>query len=191
MGLPHVGQASLLGDIFEAALRRFVPASVAVLGCAGGNGFERIQPDVTTRIVGVDLNPDFVRRARERFEKRLLGLELHVGDVQADAFAFAPVDLVFAGLLFEYVDPRVALGRIRAMLRPGGVLVAVLQLADADIPEVTPSAYASLGALASIMRLVPPDSLRRAAEEVGYRQTDAHIVAAAGGKRLGVQSFKR
>ena len=40
MALPQVGQARLLADLFAAELRVGSPSSVAVLGCAGGNGFE-------------------------------------------------------------------------------------------------------------------------------------------------------
>lgn len=145
MALPHVGQAQLLGDVFAAALQRCRPASVAVLGCAGGNGFERVDPAVTPRVVGIDLNAAFLDAARQRFRERIPQLELYVGDLQADAFDFAPVELVYAGLLFEYVDLDAALRRIRPMLAIGGTLVTVVQLPAAAIPEVTPSPYEESG----------------------------------------------
>lgn len=40
MALPAVGQARMLADLFESLLREFLPQSVAIIGCAGGNGFE-------------------------------------------------------------------------------------------------------------------------------------------------------
>ncbi|RPI77037.1 MAG: hypothetical protein EHM45_10650 [Desulfobacteraceae bacterium] len=43
--LPQVAQARLLADVFARALGRYSPESVAVLGCAGGSGFERIDPE--------------------------------------------------------------------------------------------------------------------------------------------------
>jgi len=101
MALPTVGQARLLSDVFASALSRYEPRSVAVLGCAGGNGFDRVSSKMTERVVGVDLNPDYVLNARTRFDHRIPLLELLVGDVQKDEFSFAPVELVFAGLLFE------------------------------------------------------------------------------------------
>ena len=42
MALPSVGQAALLGDLFAATVEAHRPESVALIGCAGGNGFERI-----------------------------------------------------------------------------------------------------------------------------------------------------
>ena len=55
MALPQVGQAQLLADLFAAELHARSPSSVAVLGCAGGNGFERAPS--TLRVVGVDVAP--------------------------------------------------------------------------------------------------------------------------------------
>ncbi len=82
MALPEVAQATLLADVFEKALRKHAPASVSILGCAGGNGFDRIDPQVTTRVVGIDINPAYIAIARDRFQRRLLGLELIVADLQ-------------------------------------------------------------------------------------------------------------
>ena len=38
MSASNVGQADLLADVFANVLEEFHPASVAVIGCAGGNG---------------------------------------------------------------------------------------------------------------------------------------------------------
>ncbi|MDO9694209.1 MAG: class I SAM-dependent methyltransferase [Candidatus Latescibacteria bacterium] len=186
MALPDVGQARLLSDVFADALARYAPRAVAVLGCAGGNGFERVTNTVTERVVGVDLNPGYIEQARLRFGQKIARLELFVGDVQTDTFGFAPVDLVYAGLLFEYVAAETALARIRDMLRPGGTLVTVVQLPSAVIAEITPSPYASLGALAPLMRLVPPEQLGRLAEGQGFREAWARTVSAADHKSFRV-----
>jgi hypothetical protein len=190
MSLPEVGQARLLSDVFASVLDRHAPRSVAVLGCAGGNGFERISPESTDRVVGVDINGDYVREARARFGRRLHGLELIVGDLERDAVAFAPVDLVFAGLIFEYVDVEGLLPKTRAMLRPGGTLVALIQLPSEAVPEVTPSPFTSLGVLSSRMRLVSPERLERSAGAHGFRETDREIVEVPGGKRFQLQTFR-
>jgi len=189
MALPQVAQAQLLSDVFARALGQYSPESVAVLGCAGGNGFERIDPETTERVVGVDLNPDYIRQVRARFDLKFRALELFVGDVETDECVFAPVDLVFAGLLFEYVDAGIVLARIRSLLRENGILVTMVQLPNTAIPEVTPSTYASLGALSSVMRLVSPELLKQLGTERGYKEIDAQTVQAAGGKQFQVQTF--
>jgi SAM-dependent methyltransferase len=190
MASAAVGQAALLADLFAAALARHQPPSVALLGCAGGNGLDRVDPAVTPRTVGIDLNPDYIAQARARFAARLPGLELYAGNVQTDTFRCDPVDLVFAGLVLEFVDLGPALTRIRALLRPGGVLVTVVQLPCATLPEVTPSPYTSLARLAPVMHLVPPADLTRAAAACGYRELHSHSATTPAGKSFQIQEFR-
>jgi SAM-dependent methyltransferase len=190
MALPQVAQARLLSDVFACALGQYSPESVAVLGCAGGNGFERIDSETIERVVGVDLNPDYIRQARARFERKFRVLELFTSDVETDECVFAPVDLVFVGLLFEYVDTGVVLTRICSLLRENGILVTMVQLPHAAIPEVTPSPYASLGALSSVMHLVPPELLKQLAAERGFQEIDTQTVSSVGRKQFRVQTFR-
>jgi hypothetical protein len=42
MSLPTVGQGQLIARQMEDLVLEHEPASVAVIGCAGGNGFERL-----------------------------------------------------------------------------------------------------------------------------------------------------
>ena len=67
MGSPEVAQAPLLAATFADLLKKHVPRSVAILGCSGGNGFERIPIAQVTRVVGVDINSRYVERLRGRF----------------------------------------------------------------------------------------------------------------------------
>src|SRR5688572_29600439 len=83
MALPSVGQAQLLGELLADAIHVHRPLSVAVLGCAGGNGFDCIPANVE-RLVGVDINADYVAVARRRFGVRR-ELELHVADLERRA----------------------------------------------------------------------------------------------------------
>lgn len=190
MALPQVAQAQLLSELLVEAVSGYAPRSVAVLGCAGGNGFERFAGGKIERVVGVDINPTYLATARARFGASLPSLELIAGDLQDASVTFAPVDLVFAGLLFEYVDTDLVLGRIRSMLEPGGVLRTVVQLPAVALPKISPSPYGSLASLAPLMRLVPPEHLARLAADHGYFQANAQTVEAAGGKQFRVLDFR-
>jgi len=187
--MTQVAQAQLVADIFEKVLRERSPRSVAVIGCAGGNGFERVDPKSTPRVVGVDINPDYIAQARMRFSARIPQLELYVEDIQTAKPAQAPVDVVFAALVFEYVEAAAALSRIRLMLNPGGVLVAVVQLPNAVAAAVTPSRFSSLQVLVPCMRLVSPDALREAAESAGFESARSRVVDSLQGKRFHVHEF--
>jgi len=178
MALPEVGQASLLAETFERVLREYRPGSVAVIGCAGGNGFERIDPAVTRRVVGIDINADYLEQARARWEARLSGLELVEGDVQDARLRIAPVELIYVALLFEYVAADAALAWCRASLDGEGCLVTVIQLASPERDAVTPSPFAGVHLLAGIMRLLSPDELRDCAAVAGLTEVARRIAHA-------------
>ena len=80
MALPHVRQAQLLSSIFGSALDTYTPRSIALLGCAGGNGLEQLEGRELGRVVAVDINPAYVEHVRTRWHGRIAGLDLVVGE---------------------------------------------------------------------------------------------------------------
>ena len=55
MASPEVAQAQMIASALAELTQAQRPQSLAVIGCAGGNGFERIHRLQTTRVVGVDI----------------------------------------------------------------------------------------------------------------------------------------
>ena len=53
-GPEGVGQLAILANLLGQELQ---PKRVLALGCATGNGFEKVDPAVTKHLMGVDLNP--------------------------------------------------------------------------------------------------------------------------------------
>ena len=96
MALPTVGQQRLIADQLDTLIGTYSPSSVAILGCAGGNGFDRLVRTSARRVVGVDINPDYIEQARRRYAGSIPGLELHIADIQSSASLFDPVDLIYA-----------------------------------------------------------------------------------------------
>src|SRR5579872_7410889 len=66
MSSAPVRQLDALADLFGEALRICQPQSVAVLGVAGGNGLDRVDPAVTRRVVGIDIHPEYLDAVRQR-----------------------------------------------------------------------------------------------------------------------------
>jgi ubiquinone/menaquinone biosynthesis C-methylase UbiE len=190
MSLPTVGQAQMLAEQLYRAMVRWTPMSIAVIGCAGGNGLERIAAGTVERVVAVDVNPQYVERTRVRHAQRLRGLELVCADVQSESLIYDSVDLTYAALLFEYVDLPSTLKTLRRNSRPGAVLTTVLQLPHSTIHAVSPSPYKSLGSLASAMTLVAPATLAHAAADVGFASADSTTIELSSGKMFCVQNFR-
>lgn len=160
MALPSVGQAQLLSSLLEHAVATFKPGALAVFGVAGGNGLERIDPLVVSRVVALDFNPNYLALCTQRHRERFARYEPVVHDLSQGMPAIEPVDLVFAGLLLEYLDWDAFLKRLPVVLKNGGIFAIVLQLPSPSLPEVTASPYTSLGKLQGVFQFVEPAVMR-------------------------------
>jgi 2-polyprenyl-3-methyl-5-hydroxy-6-metoxy-1,4-benzoquinol methylase len=100
----------------------FIPEGSRVLdvGCSAGNFGEALEQMNSCTVVGVDLNPVDIDEARGKISEAYV---LDVSDTAAVA-GLGTFDVVlFADVLEHLPDPRATLVAIRALLRPGGVVV--------------------------------------------------------------------
>lgn len=190
MSLPDIGQGQMLADQLEQLIKRYSPQSVGLIGCAGGNGLDRIEPCQLERVVALDINPSYIRAVGVRHAHRLSNLELYCVDVQSASFQFKPVDLVFAALLLEYVDVAATLASLKRHCRPGGLLATVVQLPHRDHKAISASPYKSLNLLAPVMKLIAPADLSRLATAAGFREADTETIELASGKQFLLQAFR-
>lgn len=190
MSLPTIGQSRLLADQLDTLVRTYSPCGVAIVGCAGGNGFERLLGTSVTRVVGVDINPVYIEQARRRFEGRIPGLELLAADIQSPESLFDPIDLIYAALVLEYVDLEQAMSALGRHCKPNGILAVLSQLPHETLTEVSPSPYTSLRLLAPGMRLVPAEELKMQASQAGFVPERSSTVVSSGGKRFSVDEFR-
>lgn len=146
----------LFGGTADAMRRRLVPP---VVDFARAGGFGRARPlkllDVacgtghllrmlgqalpSARLVGVDLSPHYVARARALLPKEL-DLSLVVDNAEALPFPAAHFDVVTNLFLLHELPPQVrarVLGEVLRVLKPGGraVIADSLQLRDAPVLE--------------------------------------------------------
>jgi SAM-dependent methyltransferase len=189
MASPEVGQLQFLNTVFKETLAGRRPKSLLIPGCATGNGFEHIDFTITKRVVAVDINPAYLALLRERFQDAVKRIETVEKDILACEFAPASFDLIFGGLIFEYIDAATALGRFRTWLDSAGVLVAVLQLPDDQLPVVTETSFASLRKLAPIMKLLIGEAFDEAAAAQDLIRVKAEVRRLASGKRMYVASY--
>jgi hypothetical protein len=181
MAFPAIGQAAMLAEEFRQAVAATSPRSVALLGCAGGNGLEALDGSAVERVVCVDINPAFLAALETRHRARLPGLECHAGEVESFRSA-APVDLVFGGLVFEYTRLDEAIESVAWLLRAGGNFHAVLQCPAEGLATVSPSPHAAaLASVGACFRHVDaPDLIRHAAHHGLWLQEDREVRLASG-----------
>lgn len=190
MALPTVGQARLIADELGTVVKSHSPLSVAIIGCAGGNGFDRVVGTTVSRVVGLDINPEYIEQARSRYDGRIPGLELYVADIQASDSLFDPVDLIYVALVLEYVDLARTMSVLGRHCKPDGVLAVLSQLPHETMAHVSPSPYASLQLLAPKMRLVSQQELQRQASLAGFAPQSSRTAVSAGGRRFRIDEFR-
>jgi len=191
MSSPAVGQRPVLGRLLGEVLKAVRPAAVLFLGGSTGNGLEYVNPDVTARVVVIDINPKYLLRLRERFPRSVYELDMRCGDVAEVDLEREADDLVHAGLILEYVAWPVLLPRIASSLRPGGVFSVILQMPSASSAAVTPTGFTRLRALAPLFRFVEPTALIDAARDHGLRLNARHTESLPSGKSFAVLRFEK
>jgi len=190
MALPGVGQADLLAAQFAQLLSTWTPESAAVIGCAGGNGFDRVRVEITRRLVGIDINPQYIQELAYRYAARIPGLELYVRRPGAALGAIKPVQLIYAALVMEYVQPVAALRNLALLCAPDAILATVLQL-PAAAPPISESPFTRLTELAAAMHLVAPERLAVMASEQGFALLATRQLSLSSGKEFALQLYRR
>jgi Methyltransferase domain len=189
MARPEVDQAALMADILASVCETYRPSSLALLGCAGGLGLDRVDPAVVSRIVAIDINGVYAERARQRYARRFHAFSAFVADIERDPLPIVPVRLAIGSLVFEYVDPAAAMRNVTALIEKSGTLVTVIQLASAQASAVTPSTCAGIQRLAEVMHLRTVDEMRSAAAANGFTEAALRYHESSAGKRFAVQAF--
>lgn len=152
----EAGQSTLLSELISTCLRRYNPETFALLGCASGNGLEHITSSLK-KAFAIDINPQYLQIVREKFTHQQNIKTIHA-DIEKDVLELKNIDLLFAGLVLEYVDLEKALSNIAGALSKLGVLVIVIQKSKKG-NFVTSSRYKSLEKLRFISHEVDEESL--------------------------------
>ncbi|MBW6490604.1 MAG: class I SAM-dependent methyltransferase [Lentimicrobium sp.] len=149
--MSEVGQSQILSRLFSDCLSIYKPAHVALPGCATGNGLEHISGHKVHSVHAVDINPLFLDQLRQRFAETIPGLLTYCIDLQNEELPFSDIDLIFCGLLLEYVNPEIVIPKMAGVLAGGGVIVLVIQQSLRS-SFVTKTRFTSLEKLSEIGR---------------------------------------
>lgn len=191
MNLPEIGQASYLAETMGELARIISPQAVAVIGCAGGNGFDTLKEAGVELLIGIDINNDFCDAAFDRYGEQFEHLEIMTADFCDETCQFEQVQFLFAGLFFEYVDLEQAIQKCSEQIVSGGYFGAVIQLPCDTIAEISPSPYSeSLEQLGSIMNLIDPDQFNQIAIQNGFSLLDSRIDTLESGKSFKLFLFQ-
>jgi len=191
MSCPNVAQQSFLAQTFKESLDKYNCSTIALLGCATGNGLEYIKKDATQRVTAIDINPEYLKVLRERYQGCVPELEIVEADLEMCTLENQAYSLIFAGLVFEYLEPRILLPKIANWLSVGGVLISILQLPSKHLNQVSETPYTSLKTLESIMKLISPKQFKSIANDADLQEIETRTVTLASGKPFFIGAYIR
>jgi SAM-dependent methyltransferase len=180
--MQEVGQLQLLNSIFKHYLELYAPKRIAILGCTTGNGLENIKHGVES-ITAIDINSDYLDELKARFSD-LKNLNVICGDIQDLELKDLRSDLIYAALIFEYVDLKKTLGNIKNWLAANGKLISVIQLPNEKLNAISSTQFQSLNQLGSIMHLVDVAYFKSELLSNGFKEEESEIIELSSGKRF-------
>lgn len=183
-----VGQLSVLAELFQRVLDRYRPESAAVLGVAGGNGLDQIDRTITKRILGLDINQQYLDEVQQRFGT-LPGLELYCYDLAQRNCCLAAVALVHAALIFEHVGTDIALENALSLVAAGGRLSVVLQLPSEEEQDVAPTRYTSMQTLKQDFALIDIPEFQHRLSQKNFELVEQQTRSLPAGKALWLGVF--
>lgn len=190
MAHPEVRQAELLADALEQAVRELEPETIAIVGCAGGNGLDRLIPLSLKRVIALDINADYVQQTEQRFRSSLPQLATIVANAEELSGLFEPVELVYAALILEYVDVSRATQSLSSCCADGGYVLFVTQI-ESHHATVSNTPYASLSTLASAFSFVDFESLKELCLQNHLNLVQSKRLHSVGGKGFQATLFKK
>ena len=190
MGDGRVGQLQMLHAITGEQLAAYPARAVGVLGVAGGNGLDLVDPETTDAVYGYDINPDYLRSCEARYRDRL-GDRLRLIEASIDrSVRIERVDLLIANLIIEYVGVEEFVAFTAANAPSIGVLSCVIQRNDAAGFVSSTDDASSFDALASVSSEVDPETLDSALSDARFTALSRHEYPLPNGKTLVRQDFR-
>ena len=103
--------------------------------------------------------------------------------------SIAPVELIVAGLIVEYLDMERAINTMKTLCLPQGKLVILLQNPSETMPPVSPSPNDRLEILALFMRLRRACDVFSSCQAAGFTFLASRQIALDSGKAFSILTF--
>jgi hypothetical protein len=186
----RVGQLQRLHDITEEQLAAHSPRAVGILGIAGGNGLDLIDPQTIDAVYGYDINPDYLAACEARY-RDIFGNRLHLIETSINrSVTIERVDLLIANLIIEYTGVEEFAVFAAANSRSIRDLSCVIQRNHEEGFVSSTEHTSSFDALGSVSSDVDPETLTAAMSDAGFEALGRFEYPLPNGKALVRQDFQ-
>ena len=166
MALEQVYQLQTLNEMMAEQWDCCPAQTVMILGIAGGNGLEHIDPKRFRAVYGVDVNAAYLNACQERHPALDGVLQTLCVDLSADLSPLPRAELLVADLLIEYIGCE-RFRDVAAHVKPNHIS-CILQI-DTNSAFVSDSPYLhTFDCLDPIHRSIGEHELTQAMESLGY-----------------------
>lgn len=167
-----VGQLHLLNNLTKKYLEKLSPEIVLFLGIAGGNGLEHIDNNITSQVFGIDINQNYLDETKKRFKDQIPNLNLINIDISSrKTEKRTKANLIWAALIFEYVETDTCFEFINDNIQENGYLVVTIQ-ENNGVSSVSQTGIETIKSAGQIFRLISESDLVSIADKFGFQKND-------------------
>lgn len=188
MKLDSVMQLQAMNSMMKKQFYWYSANTVMVLGIAGGNGLEHIDPQKIQKVYGVDINNDYLKECVARYANLKDVLECLCVDLTADNFVLPHAEMVIANLLIEYIGYE-CFQNVITQVKPGYVS-CIIQI-NTDDSFVSDSPYLHVfDNLDKVHHQMQESELELSMNSIGYSLIEKSEQVLPNGKKLVQFDFK-
>lgn len=185
-----VGQLDFLNSLTKKYLNIIKPETCMFLGIAGGNGLEHIDNNITKKVIGIDINQNYLDATHKRYNDKIYSLKLINSDISKTEEVFCSADFIWAALVLEYIGMEKSLEFSKNNLQHGGHFIVSIQ-SNNGVQSVSQTGIESIKKSGDIFQMINPDLLIDKATELGLRLIENEEFIFQNGKSLKTFHFVR
>jgi hypothetical protein len=182
MSLASVKQLQALNGMMKAQFYRYPVSDIMILGIAGGNGLEHIDPQKIHRVYGVDVNKEYLAECLHRYPDLSDMFSPLCADLLSNEIILPHCDLIVANLLIEYIGYDRFLHVAEEV---GAPYVSCIIQVNVDEGFVSDSPYLhSFDGIAKVHHEIEEEGLTAAMQSIGYGKIFSSEYPLPNGKKL-------
>ena len=190
MASNNVYQLQTLKNITESQIKDYIHTNVLILGIAGGNGLEHIDISNTEKIVGIDVNSQYLNICRKRYPHLTEILELVCCDLNKSDVVLPYSDIMICNLIIEYIGMNKFIELIRNNKENINIISTILQKNNDNEFVSNSSLSPSFKILESILHDIDEDILRIELSKIGFKCINQLSYPLPNGKEFIRMDFK-